>query len=105
MYKNFLKPLRIIFGVYVVGSLGIASDITTLTSFNLFNFLKNHSPQSIYIVIAGTLLLYLVLVIIGFIGNKPTHQSPAPEYNSGQYIRTRDVKNSTIIQIRKDKED
>lgn len=104
-FKNFLKPLKIIFGVYVLGGLGIASDITTLTSFNLLNYLKNYSPQSIYIMIAGTLLLYLVLVIIEFIGNKPTHQSPTPEYNSGQYIRTRNVKNSTIIQIRKDKED
>jgi len=104
VHKYFLKPLKIIFVVYVLGGLGIASDITTLTSFNILVFLNNYSPQSFYIVIAGTLLLYLVLVIIEFI-RKPTHQSPAPDYNSGQIIRTRNVKNSTIIQIGKVKED
>jgi hypothetical protein len=51
------------------------------------------------------MLLYFFLVIIEFIRNKPTQQPPAPECNSGQFIRTHNVKNSTIIQIRKDKED
>lgn len=105
MINNFLKPLGIVILVYLPPALGIASDITTLTSFNLLKFLKNHSPQSYYLVIAGTLLLYFILVIFQFIRKKPTQQSHEPDRNSGQFIRTRNVKNSTIIQIRKDKED
>jgi len=105
VYKYFLKPLGIVLGVYLLTALGIASDIAQLTNFNLLDFLKNHSPQSFYFVIAGTLLLYLVLVIIEFIRNKPTQQAPAPDRNSGQFIRTRNVKKSNIIQIRKDKEE
>jgi len=102
---RFLKPFKTILLVYVVGSLGIASDIAQLTNLNLLDFLKKHSPQSYYILIIATLLLYLALLILDFIRNKPTQQSPGPERNAGQFIRTRNVKNSTIIQIRKDKED
>lgn len=105
MYKYFFKPLGIVIGVYLFTALGIASDIAQLTSFNLLDFLKSNSPQSFYFLIAGTLLLYLLLVIIEFIRNKPTQLSSSLDSNSGQFIRTRNVKNSTIIQIRKDKED
>lgn len=105
MFKYFLKPLRIILVVYVIGGLGIASDIAQLTSFNLLNFLKSHSPQSFYFVIAGTLLLYFVLVIIEFIRSKPIQDPPVSDHNSGQFISTRNVKNSTIIQIKKGNED
>lgn len=105
MYKYFLKPLIKILVVYFIAALGIASDIKELTNFNLLDLLKTHSPQSYYFVIAGTLLVYLVLVIIEFIFNKPTQQSPETDRNSGQLIRTGDVKDSTFVQIRKDKED
>jgi Ni/Fe-hydrogenase subunit HybB-like protein len=105
VYKYFLKPIKIILGVYILGGLSIASDVAQLTSFNFLDFLKKYSPQSLYFLIIGTLLLYFFLVIIEFIRDKPTLQLPAPECNSDQFIRTHNVKNSTIIQIRKYKED
>lgn len=103
MYKFFLKPIRIIFGVYILGGLSIASDVAQLTSFNFLEFLNKHSPQSFYFLIAGTLLLYFVLVIIELIRNRPIQQ--AQGFNAEQIISTGNVKNSTIIQIKKDKED
>lgn len=101
----FLKPLKIIFVVYILGGLGLAADIAQLTNFNSLSFLKNHSPQSYYILVIGTLILYVALLIIKYFRNKQTQSSPVPEHKSGQIISTRNVKNSTIIQIRKDKED
>ena len=104
VYKYFLKPLRIIIPV-LISALGIASAIAQLTSFNFIDFLKEHSPQSFYYLTAGILLLYLVLVIIEINRKELPRQPSALDRNSGQYISTRDVKNSTFIQIKKDKED
>lgn len=91
--------------VYILGGLGIASDIAQLTSFNLLDYLNTHSPQSFYLLIIGTLLLYFALVFIEFIRNKPNQQSTDPEHYSGQIIKTHNIKNSTIIQIKNGKED
>ena len=66
MLKKFLKPLRIITVVYIIGVISVAADIAQLTDFNLLDFLKTHSPQSYYYLIAGSLLLYFILVIIEF---------------------------------------
>jgi hypothetical protein len=92
-------------GICLLPAIGFASDLVQLTNFNLLDYLKNHSPQSYYFVIFGMLLLYLVLVIFEFIREKPIQQSHKPEHNSGQSIKTGNVKNSTIIQIKKDNED
>ena len=101
----FLKPLKIILAVYIVGGLGLAADITTLTNFNLINLLKNHSPQSYYVLLIATLILYIALVFTEYFRNKQIQPQSVPDHNFGQIIRTRNVKNSTIIQIRKDKEE
>jgi uncharacterized membrane protein len=103
--KHFLKPLVNVLYVYIIIALGVASNIAQLTNFNLLNYLKKHSPQSFYFVIAGSLLLYLVFVIIEFARKEPTNQSSALDNKSSQIISTRDVNNSTFIQIRKDKGD
>lgn len=102
MYKIFLKPIKIIFVVYILGGLSIASDVAQLTSFNLLDFLKENSPQSYWVLFAGTLLLYFILIIIGLISSKQSQDFPTPERNGGQFISTGNVKNSTINQIRKD---
>lgn len=104
MYKYFLRPMKIIFVVYFVGGLGIASDIAQLTSFNFLDFLERHSPQSVYLLIVVSLLLYFILVIIEFLKN-PIKQPSELERNTGQSIRVGNVNNSNIIQIKKDKED
>lgn len=103
MYKDFLKPIKMIFFVFILGGLSIASDIAQLTSFNFLEFLNQHAPQSFYFLIVGTVLLYFVLVIIELIRNKPIQQTQGS--NIDQIISTGNVKNSTIIQIKKDKED
>ena len=105
MYIYFLKPLKIIFGVYILTAIGIAADVAQLTNFNLLDFLEKNSPQSYYLIVAVTLVLYLLLVIIEFIRKKPAHQSLTTDHKTGQFITTRNVKNSTFIQINKDKED
>lgn len=105
MSKYFLKPLKTLVVVYLIAALGIAADIAQLTSFNLLDYLKNHLPQSAYFVIAGTLLLYLVLVIIEFIRNILSQHSYTPNIKADQLISTGNVKKSTIIQIKKVKED
>jgi hypothetical protein len=104
MYKYFLKPLWTVIGVYFVAALSIVANIYQLTNYNLLDFLKTHSPQSYYFVIAGTLFLYFLLVIIQFISHKPIQQASNPDSNYGQIISTRDITNSTIIQNRKDKD-
>lgn len=104
MYSYFLKPIKIIFGAYILVGLGIASDIAQLTNFNFFDFLKGHSPQSFYYLTAGTLLAYFTLVVIE-VHKKSISQPPGTERRFGQFISTGNVKNSTIIQIQKDKED
>lgn len=91
--------------VILISALGIASAIAQLISFNFIDFLKEHSPQSFYYLTAGILLLYLVLVIIEINRKESPRQLTAQDRNSGQYISTRDVKNSTFIQIKKDKGD
>lgn len=87
----------------MLGGLSIAADIAQLTSFNLIGLLNNYSPYSFYLLVILTLLLYFLLVIIEFC-NRPVNQSPVPEYKSEQFISTGSVKNSTIIQIKKNKE-
>jgi hypothetical protein len=104
MYKYFLKPLWAVIAVYFVGLLNIVANIFQLTNYNLLDYLKTHSPQSYYYVIAGTLLLYVILVIIQFISHKPNQQASNQNSNYGQIISTRDITNSTIIQTRKDKD-
>jgi hypothetical protein len=104
VYKYFLKPIWIIFGVCGLGILSIAANVAQLTSFNIIDFLKIYAPKSYYFLLAGTLVLYIALVIVEFIRNKPTQQSPTQGSNAGQIISTGNVKNSTIIQIKKDKE-
>lgn len=105
MYKNFLKPIWKIIVVYAIGGLGIASDVAQLTSFNILDFLKSHLPQSFYFLLIGTLLLYLVLVIIEFNRKKTTQHYPSSESKAEQFIGTGNIKNSTIIQIKRDKGD
>lgn len=89
----------------MIGSLSIASDVAQLTSFNLLDYLRKHLPQSLYFLIIGTLLLYLILVIFEFTRKKPAQKLPIVEGNAKQFIGTGNVRNSTIIQINKDKED
>ncbi len=103
MYKNFLNPIKIIICVYMVGGLGIASDIAQLSDFNILDFINKYSPQSYYYLIAITLLLYFILVFIELIQKKPAKQLSKLEHNPSQIIKARNVKNSTIIQINKDK--
>lgn len=105
MYKHFLKPLGVVLVVYLVTALGIAADIAALTSFNFLNYINKNSPQSYYFIISGTFLFYISLVIHSFLrkeNNEETHKS---EIKTGQNINTRNVKNSTIIQINNSKED
>ncbi|MFC5700161.1 hypothetical protein ACFPVX_02610 [Cohnella faecalis] len=104
MLKLFLKPLRILLGIYLIGSLSIASDIAQLTDFNILDVIKNHSPFSYYILITGTLFLYTILVIIEFARKNSSQATSTSNISIGQTIRTHNVKNSTIIQIKKDKE-
>jgi hypothetical protein len=104
MYQYFLKPMGKIFGAYILVGLSIVSDIAQVTNFNFLDFLIRYSPQSFYFLIAGTLLVYFALVAIEF-HKKPIQQSTGPERRFGQFISTGNVKNSTIIQIKKDKED
>jgi hypothetical protein len=105
MIKILLKPLGIILSVYVVAALDIASDLLHLTNFNLLDFLGKHSPQSYFLVVAVTILLYFVLVITELNRKKLNTKSSISINKSGQFIKTGNVKNSTIIQIKKDKED
>lgn len=104
MFKYFLKPLRIILVGYLIGGLGIASDIAQLTDFNLLDFIKTHSPQSFYLMLGLTLLAYSILVIIEFARKKPIQASSVHNHNYGQLVSTRDVKDSTIIQIKRGNE-
>lgn len=105
MYKNFLKPILTIIGVYIVGFIGVIADIDQLFSFNLIAFIKDNSSISYILIIAASLLLYLVLVVIQFAKNNTSEQKANLDCNSGQFIKTNNVNNSTIIQIKKDKGD
>lgn len=103
MYKYFIKPLFILIEVYIISAVGIASDITQLTNFNILDFIKKHAPQSYYLIGAVTLILYFLLVIIEFIRNKPMQLGVLPEMKSSQLVHAKNIKNSTIIQTMKDK--
>ena len=105
MYKNFLKPLKKILIGYVFCGLGVASDVAQLTNFNLLDFLKDNSPQSYYYLLSGTLVIYLIFVIIEIMCNKSRPHSTVPGSNTGQFISAGDIKNSTIIQVKKDRKD
>lgn len=105
MYKYFLKPLKVLVGIYAISILGIASDLAQLTNFNLVEFIKSYSPKSYYLMIFFTILLYSILVLIEFIHKKQNDDSIGLDHPTSQFINTGNVKNSTIIQIMKDKED
>lgn len=105
MYKYLLKPLKVLIGVYMFTGLGIASDLAQLTNFNILEFIKSNSPQSYYCIVFITLFVYLILVIIEIIRKNQNDHSIEPDHTNAQFIKTGNVKNSTIIQIRKDKED
>ena len=105
MYKSFLKPILTIAKVYIVVFIGIIADIDQLFSFNLIIFIKDHSPISYILMAVASLLLYLILVVIQFARNNKSENRIHPDINSVQFIRARNVKNSTIIQIKKDKGD
>lgn len=104
MYKYFLKPMWKIMCLYILGGLSIAADLAQLTNFNLMDFIKNYAPLSYYLLIFGTVVLYFALVVYEIIRNKATQQSSAQGTNDGQIIRTGNVMNSIIIQVKKDKE-
>lgn len=104
MYKCFLKPVWKIFFIYILGGVSVAADVAQLTNFNLMDFLKNYAPLSYYLLIFGTVVLYFALVVYEIIRDKPTQQSSTQGTNDGQIIRTGNVMNSTIIQVKKDKE-
>ena len=101
VYKYFVRPVGIILGIYFLSALSVASDIAQLTSFNLLNFVKSYSPQSYYLIIVGTIFLYLLLVARQFIRSMRDQQN-ATHRNSGQIINARNIKKSTIIQVKKD---
>lgn len=105
MYKNFLKPILTIVSVYIVGFIGVIADIDQLFRFNLIVLIKEHSPISYILIIAASLLLYLILVVIEFAKTNTSQQKTNPDSNLGQLIKTHNVNNSTIIQIKKDKGD
>ncbi len=105
MYKYFLKPILTIVGVYIVGFIGVIADIDQLFNFNLIVLIKEHSPISYILMIAASLFLYLILIVIQFAKNNTPEQKASPDCNSGQSIKTHNVNNSTIIQIKKDKGD
>ena len=105
MLKHFLRPLVRVLYLYLIIALSIASDIAQLTNFNLLNYLKEHSPQSTYLVILGSFLLYLIFVIIEFNRKEPSNKTSFTGSKSDQTISTRDVNNSILVQVKKDKGD
>ncbi|MCA4751111.1 hypothetical protein [Paenibacillus glucanolyticus] len=104
MIGIFLRPLKVIFIIYFLGSLSIASDIAQLTEFNVINFIKDHSPVSGYLIIFGTFMLYIVLLIIEFSKKTNRQVSTTIEHQADQIIKTGNVNNSNIIQYKKNKE-
>jgi hypothetical protein len=100
----FLKPFKVIFFVYLLGVISLASDIAQLTNFNILNYIQKHSPISCYLVILGTIVLYIGLLIIEIYRNQSKSLDSTTEQKVDQIIRTGNVKNSTIIQIKRDKE-
>lgn len=101
MYNHFIKPLSIIIIFCLIPTLGIIADIASLTSINFLTFIQSNS----YIIITGIILLYISLVVLSYFRNEPNNDALKLDNKTEQNITTRNVKNSTIIQIKKSKED
>ncbi|MGG1554435.1 hypothetical protein [Paenibacillus ferrarius] len=108
MIKIFLYPLWFIFGVVLLGALGIASDVMQLTNFNTLDFINENSPQSYIYIVSSLIVLYFIMVVIGFVrkviqSNNPLTGGNSSSSNSvSQSIKTRDINNSIIIQSGRD---
>lgn len=103
MLKIFLYPFYLIVAVIFIGALGVASDVMQLTNFNILDFIKDNSPKSYIYIVLSMVIVYFVLVIIGFL--RKANQSSASQTtnnNLSQNVKTRDVSNSTIIQSGRD---
>lgn len=108
MFKIFLNPLWIIFGVLLLGALGVASDVMQLTNFNTLDFINENSPLSYFYIALLLIIIYFFLVVIGFVRNaiqnndSPTDGNSSSSNSVSQRIKTRDINNSTIIQSGRD---
>lgn len=69
MLEYFLKPLKYIFIVIIIGGLGVLADIATLVNINVVHIFKSYSPTSYYLAFSCLFNIYLVLVIREIITN------------------------------------
>jgi len=93
--------LWVIFGVILFGALGIASDVMQLTNFNILDFINENSPKSYFYIVSSIIVLYFILVVIGFV-RKAVQNISGSSNSVSQSITTRDINNSTIIQSGRD---
>lgn len=79
-----------------------------LTDFNTLDFINKNSPQSYIYVVLSLIVLYSILVVIGFVRRETQTDNTQIDGNIGssnsvsQSIKTRDISNSTIIQSGRD---
>ncbi|MEK3759621.1 hypothetical protein MKZ07_14330 [Paenibacillus sp. FSL P4-0338] len=104
MLKIFLYPLYFIVAVLMIGALGVASDVMQLTNFNILEFIRENSPNSLYYLGIIIIIIYIILVAIGFFRKVGRSNSSQAEGNTkiSQRMKNRDISNSTINQSGRD---
>lgn len=104
MLKIFLYPLYVIVAVLMIGALGVASDVMQLTNFNILEFIRENSPNSLYYLGIIIIIIYIVLVAIGFFRKVGRSNSSQTEGSTkiSQRMKNRDISNSTINQSGRD---